>query len=115
MTFILVYLFGVTNGGIFMWLLLEWRFARFKQRQAETDAREHYLDSTVKEMESREQMIRSVEQQCITFIELRNENSILKRDLQTVQVSLNKLHLDADFRQRKLIEDQTPESKNGRN
>jgi len=66
---------------------LEDGLAKVRAAQHELDARTAHLDKSEREFRSR----------VVSYDELQNENTILKRDLQNVDVSLRKLEMDREL------------------
>lgn len=139
MAYGIIFVVGVTIGA-FCVALLTWeahRKARKAEHAATTsdrqarerlqsaDERARSLDTHSKELEawaktkaaeleSRAAQVAAqtaeFEQRIVTYRELQDENAILKRDLQNIDVNLNKLHLDCELqgqRQKQLDERST--------
>ncbi len=121
---------GIITGGLSLWLYLMERHAKLKAEAAVakslTQIANEKLDSAAKvesELGLRERLMtdaanaRSKEQdqrdlaqrsreakferQIISYNEIQGENVILKRDLQNIDVNLNKLQMDGELREQK--------------
>lgn len=86
------------------------RVASAKERQAKESAAalqtaQHELAQREAELTLREQQgatrLAEIERRFVTYEELRRENAMLKRDLQNVDVNLNKLSLDGEAREKR--------------
>src|SRR5438105_3053238 len=103
---------GLIAGGVCLWLAVMDRHRRMREREKISDSqhrRATEMLDRLKRMEtdlvSREQELakhkHDWDRRIISYQELQNENAILKRDLQNIDVNLRKLELDGELRRQR--------------
>ena len=97
MAYLLVTLLGVLAGGICVFLVLEAKRRRLEHQKREQDAQAKVIQNSREEIERTRAQYAEFEARFISYKELQDENSILKHDLQNVDVNLRKLQLDRDL------------------
>lgn len=126
----LAFIAGLVAGGICVWLFAMDRYARLKARALTADelsnraraelekvqARAQALDAREAEERIRKEALErqvitrdaeeharreAFEHQIISYQELKDENAVLKRDLQNIDVNLQKRELDAEIREQR--------------
>lgn len=110
MEFVL-FVLGCAAGATGVLLFVIHRVRQFKAQQAEIAAARTRADASMRELKEREQQLQTRqaeldrrEVKTISFEELRDENTTLKRDLQNIDVTLRKLRLDAQQQSRRQAE-----------
>jgi hypothetical protein len=112
MYYVLSLLVGVITGAVCLWLYVMDRHSKMREHERLVDsqartakaaadlilAREAEL--SVREAEESKRRT-SLEKRIISYGELQDENTILKRDLQNIDVNLNKLAMDGEVRELK--------------
>ena len=96
MAYVLVMLLGVFGGGISVYMALQVKRRKLDEQKRQQDADEQRIKRTLNEIEGFKAEQAEFEARVISFRELQDENTILKRDLQNVDVNLRKLQLDRD-------------------
>ena len=105
MSYVIVFLLGIVAGGISLFAVLEDRRRRLREERHQLDVLAAHVEEAfpklrAKEQEVAEQTTRFQGQQAefearaVSYAELQDENAILKRDLQNIDVNLRKLQLD---------------------
>ncbi len=108
MSYVIVMLLGVIGGGIPVYVALQTKRSRLEQQKRQQDAQGRRIQETLQAIEAREQGINQqsarlkaeqaeFEARVVSYGEFQNENTILKRDLQNIDVNLRKLQLDRDL------------------
>lgn len=86
------------------------REKRAAESLAQQQAHDQHLTAREAELVAREQQaagrLEDINRRFVTYEELKRENAILKRDLQNVDVNLNKLTLDGELREKRQQETQ---------
>lgn len=111
MFYVIAFVVGLLQGAVCLYLFLMDRHKKMRAletesraRLAEISGRERELKANLAasqaELSLREQVVakakEELDRRVISYDELRNENAMLKRDLQNVDVTLNKLALDVE-------------------
>ena len=97
-----LYLFviGVVLGAVCVFVLLMQKHRKIAQQKDKQDAQEETIRQTILRLEQQTAQLKDSQEQLdaqiISYRELQEENTILKRDLQNIDVSLWKLQLDRD-------------------
>ncbi len=114
---------GIFVGGIMgaalTFLLLLNKHNNLQNQKAEQDAKERTIQKSLQDIKAKahelqaddaklKSLLEEVESRVVSFEELQNENTILKRDLRNIDVTLRKLELDRHVQQ------QTQEMLDGR-
>jgi T5orf172 domain len=110
MTYIIVFFVGIGIGALAVWLLMMSLFEQTKRREKEArlliDRAKHDLETNRAEAARISQDLQALTQskaefreKIISYDELKGENSILKTDLQNIDVLTNKLELDRQIQQ----------------
>jgi len=100
-------LIGLVGGGVCMYFLLEGKRRTIESLRAAQDAESEELQRRLGVLKAHERSLEAqrtefrqeqakFESKSISYHELRNENGMLKRDLQNLDISLNKLDLDVE-------------------
>lgn len=114
MSYVFVLLLGIIGGGVSVFVSLELRRRSVNEQKRQQDAEAQRIQKTLEEIEARQRELdqqaqrlktdqTEFEARAVTYRELQDENTILKRDLQNVDVNLRKLQLDRE-RQREIQE-----------
>jgi len=101
---------GLITGTVCVYLLLMARLKAVKQQTRDLGSQRTQLDSTAKTLQTKQseldQRAQTLEQQrqefdarVVSYTELKDENGILKRDLQNIEVNLRKLQMDRDLQE----------------
>jgi hypothetical protein len=130
MYYIVALFVGIITGGLAIWLYLMDRHAKLmaqvkiaesqrklaneafdaaRVKQEELAVREHHMlevsKTRAKELDQRQfaqqKKEADFERHVISYQEIQSENVILKRDLQNIDVNLNKLQMDGELREQK--------------
>ncbi len=115
MLYVVMLVLGFLGGGLAVFIAMLEKGKKLKEQKAKQDTKEsklrasaqtaeatrRALDSEVAEFEVRK---KEFDARFVSYEELLGESTILKRDLQNVDVNLRKLHLDGE-RRRKAQED----------
>jgi hypothetical protein len=116
MYYVLTFLIGVVLGGVCLFLFIAEQHKKLKELAQQTEAKEAASKGTLAKIRIREAELDRQAQEMnrqaaefkgrvVSYVELQQENSILKRDLQNIDVNLQKLRLDnelLDVEQRKI-------------
>jgi len=108
MAYALILLLGLLGGGICVFVLLENKRRSLAARSEEIDAKEERVRNNIDVVDARQRDLTKqtdllkterskFEAQVISYKELQDENTILKQDLQNVEISLRKLELDREL------------------
>ena len=106
-TYILVLVIGFAGGAICIYVLLEGQHRRVKEMQRLVDSVAEKQQRTAEELRKKQTQVESqavrlrsertaFDARSVTFTDLQNENSILKRDLRNLDIATRKLQLDRD-------------------
>lgn len=109
MSHVILFLVGLAAGSIIVFLLLLERLRKVRSQKAQQDMQEQRLREGAKrvaarlsDVDTREQQLALAQEEfnrrAISYKELQDENLILKRDLQNIDVNLWKLELDGRVR-----------------
>ncbi len=103
MAYVVVMLLGVFGGAISVYLSLAARRSTLDKQKREQETKAHEIRETSAAIEAREHKLASgleeFETRAISYDDLQEENSILKHDLQNIDVNLRKLQLDTNIQQ----------------
>lgn len=110
MTYIILLCTGVGAGALAVWLLMMSSFEQTKQREKEAkqlkekakqelDANRAEAARIAKDLQALSNAQDDLRARVISYDDLKNENSILKTDLQNIDVQTNKLELDRQIQQ----------------
>jgi hypothetical protein len=108
MAYVIVVLLGVIAGGIIVYVLLDTRRKALEEQKLQQDDRaqklremDQALDGKQRELEQQIARLATeraeFESKAVTYSELQGESTILKRDLQNIDVYLRKLQLDTEL------------------
>jgi hypothetical protein len=121
MLYVILVFVGIIAGAVCTFALLNPKLLRAAEREREEESRSKQLEKQSKEielkmpeireltskLEARKHEIAEFDARKIKYKELRQENQILKRDLQNVDVNLRKLEMDRELqRQRQEVLDE---------
>jgi hypothetical protein len=107
MSYIIVLLIGIIAGAISVFAALQTMHRNLKERQRQLDAQGERIREGNKRLKAAQQELNqrieslkaeqsTFEARVIAYKELQDENAILKRDLQNIDVNLWKLQLDSE-------------------
>ncbi len=106
MSYVIVCLLGMIGSGIAVFLLLDGKRRRLdEQRRQQLAAQSKIavltqtLDTRQRELDDQAMRQKEFERRVVSYLELQDENTILKRDLRNIDVNLRKLQLDRDRQQ----------------
>src|SRR5262245_36136992 len=119
MYYVVAFWVGLVVGGVCAYLFMMDRLAKSKKRDADAQKRigevatkeaelHHKIEEARARIRAREDELKHKEDdferrrtelasRIVSYIELQKENGLLKRDLQNVDVNLNKLQLDTEL------------------
>ena len=108
MPYVFAFVMGVIGGGVCVFLVLVEMRRRLNQQKGEQDTQARKNDEATSKIETRRQELdretaelrtkqTDIAARIISYGELRDENTLLKRDLQNIDVDLRKLQLDRDL------------------
>lgn len=101
MTHLVVAVLGVIAGATAVYVALQWKHHNLQEQKEDQDRREVKIQESLKKMERFKNEKAEFDLRVISFKELEDENSILKRDLQNIDVNLRKIELDRNIQQEK--------------
>ena len=96
MLYVVMLLLGVFAGAISVYVILENRRRRLRELEHKLRRQAREIDETLPRIRERERELKEFEAQVISYKELKDENAILKHDLQNIDVNLRKIQLDRD-------------------
>ena len=96
MFYVLTLLIGIGAGAMSVFAIIEFRRRQLKELQGKLDTQSRVNEDRLALIREKERRIDEFEQRVVTFDELLGENTILKRDLQNVDVTMRKLEMDRD-------------------
>lgn len=108
MSYVIVLLLGMLAGGISVFAVLEARRRNLREQRHQLEAQAKHLEQAIPELKAKEQELEQhstrlrarqaeFEARAVSYAELQDENTILKRDLQNIDVNLRKVQLDGDL------------------
>lgn len=108
MLYVLMLLMGMGGGGLVVFLALQERGRKVKADKRHLEAQARKLRQANAEIMASQQELKEradqfkakqddFDRRVVSYTELRNENAMLKRDLQNVDVNLRKLQLDREL------------------
>ena len=96
MLYAVMLLLGVFAGAISVYVILENRRRRLRELEDKLSRQAREIKETLPGIREREHELKEFQAQVISYKELKDENAILKHDLQNIDVNLRKLQLDRD-------------------
>ena len=110
MFYFLSLLMGLITGGGTVFLLCMKRLGKVRRQKQQQDAAERHMRERLQALAVRERDLQTTdstlklskkrfEEKAIAYSELQNENAILKKDLENIDVNLRKLRMDRDQQQ----------------
>jgi len=100
MSHVLVLILGVIGGAVAVFVALEPKRRKLEAQRREQEARGRELEEGLQRVRARGLELDKAAARAVAYNELQDENTILKRDLQNVEVNLRKLQLDRDLQRR---------------
>jgi hypothetical protein len=108
MSYVLLLLLGIVAGGVSVFAALEARRRSLRDEKSKVDAQAIQNDASLAKLKAKEEELTedvarldkeraAFDSRVVSYDELQQENTILKRDLQNVDVNLRKLQLDQDL------------------
>ncbi len=105
MSYFVVFVIGVTIGAVCVFAALLNLRAELRAEKRRQEADETRLEKGLRDVASTRQeldkQINELAGRAVSYEELRQENTILKRDLQNIDVSMRKLELDRELQQKR--------------
>jgi len=109
------FLLGLGTGAAFVWVASQRGRFELKRQRDEQQAQAKRIDEALRKTQARENQLEEANldlkvreqhfsERLIKYEELQNENTLLKRDLQNVDVNLRKLLLDRNIQRQKQAE-----------
>jgi hypothetical protein len=107
MSYAIVFFIGAVAGSICVFAILMDMRRKLREQKTEQDAQQKKIENTLQDLKTKHQQVdrqtAELSAQVVSYRELNEENAILKRDLQNIDVGLRKLQLDRELQQRRQI------------
>ncbi len=97
MIYVFLFLMGFIGGCFCVYLAMVVKRKRLKEQKKTNDALAKKIRNTLQAIKLKQQEQKEFDARAISYMELNDENTILKRDLQNVDVNLRKLRLDCEL------------------
>jgi hypothetical protein len=94
---VVAFLLGILAGGVSVFALTEVTRSRLRARRRSLDTLAEELKREQQDLDARHAEYQSFSTQMVSYEELQDENAILKRDLQNIDVNLRKIELDREL------------------
>lgn len=111
MLYVFTFLMGLITGSVCLFLALEVKRKRLKEQKSEQDAQGKNIRESLKAIKTKQQKLdqqaaqlqvqqKEIDARVVSYRELQQENAIIKRDLQNIDVDLRKVQLDRELQRK---------------
>jgi hypothetical protein len=115
MSYVIVLFVGIITGAVCLWLyFLDWQ-AKLRKREKDSLKQAQWAREAITALGEREKQVAfaaseyervrsDLESRVVSYRELQEENALLKRDLQNIDVNVHKLEIDGQLRDQRQTE-----------
>ncbi|MBI3836685.1 MAG: hypothetical protein HY288_01960, partial [Planctomycetia bacterium] len=97
MGYILMVLVGFLGGAICVFVALQTQYTALQKQKRHQRIREEQVEEKLRALKATQQEAERFHAQAISYKELRDENTVLRRDLHNLDVQVRKLQLDGQL------------------